>query len=50
MVTRLQMPGFWRCAYGLVREAYFVAENLDLAGGSVDELVGSRADVVGVDL
>lgn len=33
-----------------MKETYLIAENLDLAGGSVYELVGSRADVVGVDL
>lgn len=50
MVTLCTNAKFLCCAYGLAREAYFIAENLDLAGGSVDELVGSRADVVGVDL
>lgn len=38
------------CAYDPTGETHFIAEDLDLAGGSVYELVGSRADVVGVDL
>lgn len=44
------MPDFCFCAYDPVKETYLIAENLDLAGGSVYEVVASRADVVGVDL
>ena len=35
---------------GACRGLYLITEDLDLAGGSVQELVGSRAEVVGVDL
>lgn len=49
-VTTLQMPDFLLCPHDPAKETHFITEDLDLAGGSVYELVGSRADVVGVDL
>ena len=39
-----------RCEGGGGGGLYLITEDLDLAGGSVQQLVGSRAEVVGVDL